>query len=539
MSNLRHTRIWRWIDAIAKNHRLAILLCAVVALSVGAVFTAVRAPVPKIHDEFSYLLAADTFANGRVTNDTNLFWQHFETFHVIQKPSYASKYQPGQGAILAIGQILGGHPIVGAWLASALAAAAVCWMLQGWVPSRWALLGGLLVALHGMITVRWSLSYWGGSLPMAGGALMFGGLAHTIKQARVSTSTLMACGAVLLAATRPFEGFLVGVCIAVALLVWIIRRHKCEFLAIAAHVIIPVLVVLWFGCALLGTYNCIVTGDPFRMPYQVHEQEYGYSPLFLWKSPQRVPEYQHAEMRDFYTGWGIEDFINQQHFVGWWLTKSEDLHQAARFFLGGVLWLPVLLTLRPLLAQRRLRFAWAVLAVILVAELSVCWLYPHYFAPAVPLLFLLVVQGLRYLSALARQGHTWARYAVPTILVLHVMALPTLFAQYVMWQPDEWQFHRARLERKMNDMTGKHLVLVKYAPDHNGHEEWVYNKADITRSKIIWARSMGPERDTQLLRFYQHRHLWQLDADAERPELVALEYDDERDRISLAAAAHD
>jgi hypothetical protein len=75
---------------------------------------------------------------------------------------------------------------------------------------------------------------------------------------------------------------------------------------------------------------------------------------------------------------------------------------------------------------------------------------------------------------------------------------------------------RTAIEQRFDKLPGEHLVLVRYSPKHNIHEEYVYNDADIDRSKTVWAREIPGLDIEPLLAYFRNRDVWVLEPD-EKP----------------------
>ena len=118
-----------------------------------------------------------------------------------------------------------------------------------------------------------------------------------------------------------------------------------------------------------------------------------------------------------------------------------------------------------------------------------------------------------------RRSWTWARGRIAPgkilALALPVLALAIAGAGSV-GAPgplDLWAQQRAKLEKRLQAMPGRQLVIVHYGPQHDFYEEWVENRADLQGARVIWARERSAEQNCRLMASYPGRTVWLLEAD--------------------------
>jgi len=523
--------LWRQWRQLAARPAAAVLLPAVLAIGLRLLLLPwAETPYPSsARDEFSYLLAADTFASGRLTNPPHPQFRHFESPHVLFQPTYASKYPPGQGLVLALGQALG-HPWIGVLASVAALIIAAGWSMRAWFPAPYALLGTTLLALRIGVMSYWANTYWGGAVAAVGGALLIGALPRLVNKPTPLAGGLLGLGLGILAISRPFEGLIFS---AITLALWTFlffaRRGKPQWprakpapfkslvSPLACATIAVTAVLLW-----LAYYQAAVTGDPFVAPYSAWRQTYSRFEAFIWETPvENYKPVNEAYARFVY--WVQE---SHEQYSSPLKRLARMMYQCITFFWGPMLALFLVLAAPWLWKDLPIRLlAIAVfLTVLAPAALVDLWSFSHYMAPLTAPLTILGVQAIRVVVAGARgrvggprPGFVFLLLGLPAVLLGLNLAGVFLRNTDRLWTTPAYdtgwccyglRSERARVEQALNGREGRHLVFVRHPPEGYWGAEWVYNGASIDDGKIVWAREVSPEADCALRRYYRDRHVW-------------------------------
>jgi hypothetical protein len=531
LGNAWFFRVERAFGRLARSQGYAVAAVGLAALLLRiAILPFSPIPLPFVPDDFSFLLAANTFAHGRLTNPTPAMWVHFETIHLTMKPTYQSMYFPAQGLVLAAGKVLLGNPWFGILIVSALMCAAICWMLQAWLPPGWALLGGVLAIIRLGLFSYWVNTFSGGGLITAlAGALVLGALPRLTKTARLRYGLLMGAGIALLAITRPYEGLLLCMPVAAMLGHWALfgkNRPSAAMLFSRAAVSLALVAA---AIAWLGYYDYRAFGSPFTLPYAVDRATYARAPYFVWQAPRPAPVYRHDVLRRFY---------EENELVAVPLVKSpsgylkQSLIKIARAFLffAGLALLTPLIMLRRVFLDRRIRFL-LICVLVLAAGMSIeIFMIPHYLGPFTAAFYAIGLQAMRHLwlwnPSGAPVGMTLVRLTVTVCVVLAGVRLGSvpLHLNVPRWPASDWTdawygpghfgTERARVESGMEQLPGQQLLIVRYSPRHNLLDEWVYNSPDIDTSKVVWAREMDAAHNLELMHYYANRKVWLVEPDS-------------------------
>ena len=495
----------------ARHKRLSIIAAIAVPLILrAALLPLYPAPEPRVHDEFSYLLGADTLAHGRLANPSHPFWMHFESFHILVRPAYATAYPLASAAAMALGKLLFGSFWAGVWLSTGLLCGAICWMLQGWLPPRWALLGAVLAILRFGVSSYWMNSYWGGSVAAIGGALVLGALPRILRALHWRHAVVMAVGLAILANSRTFEGFVLALVVAVPLL-----RRKRAFVPIALLLALTL-------CGMAYSWSR-VTGKPWLPPYVLYRSTDTLAPHLLWQPLRPQPLYDNADMRNFYVRWELNGYFEAHRSLLFDLGRKAYFYW--RFYLGPLLTVPLLM-LPWLWRDRKTRLPLLLAAGFSLALIVQVYHNFHYAAPATGLLVLIVVQAMRRLRLWAPAGLRMVRCLPPACaaMLLIQIAAGRVADEKTVQAGWRWTapagMPRAHVLGQLQAAGGKQLVLVRYSLDHHPGDEWVYNGADLDGAPVVWARELDRESNARLIDYFRDRRVWLVEPDASPPRVA-------------------
>lgn len=459
-------------------------------------------PRPVIHDEFAYILQADTFAHGRLTNPAPKHPEFFEAEQILVRPTYNGKYFPAQPLFMALGQVLFGHPWYGVWLSCGLMAVALLWAVGGWLPFRWVVLSAAVV--YPLATFSyWMDSYWGGSVTALGGGLVLGAYPRR-------NGWMLGLGAAILVLSRPYDAMAVLIPVGISLL-W----KKVDWKILSPATVVVGVALGWFAYN-----NAAVTGNPARPAYAEWTSQYAVVPALTILPPLPPKNFAHEILKMNYRGWEIDRFERAKTLPFFWKYRPQEWFEAgSKLLVDPVLLFVTLLSLLWAWKIKSARLPLLTVMLWLASSLVVYACFAHYASPVTASLLILSVTSFRLLCLIRWPQRVTGRflaYVLPLVILINGAGKPVLLALRTK-SPYDMKPAIVQKDRVTNSLLdsdpGPHIVFVHYSGFLIPHAEWVYNTANIAAQEVIWAQDMGPDKNRTLMRDYPGRKYWLFDPD--------------------------
>ena len=281
-------------------------------------------------------------------------------------------------------------------------------------------------------------------------------------------STILICGWSIIWFTRPYEAAILALSLALVLGAWLLSPRRRSTL----QILLPILAGGILSATYTLYYNWRVTNNPFLLPYRLYQRIYSIPQNFIWQPPIRGPIPENQDLRANYL----------------WQRATHDRAASLDHF--------------PRDAAEKFSRVWS--------------FYTNYFARGLPLLLLSC--GLRELW-----HWRWRELRLGAVFAVLLVFMSLLQNLHI---PDTvtttWHLQRAAIQKTLEQTGPKHLIFIRYAPNHDFYQEWVYNSANINHSAVVWAHPLNPEQDAALMRYFKERKFWLLDVDESKPALVPL-----------------
>lgn len=404
-------------------------------------------------DEWSYLVQANIFSEGRLSVPSPPHREFFDHVHIVNNGRYYSKFPPGWPAVLAAGAIAGlprlVNPLLGAGTLLLLYA------IGRRVYDPRVGIGAALCALASPFFMFNTASYFSHTANLFFVSLMIYLLIRGHDVHKSSYFFFAGISGSISLLVRPFDQFVVMIPVGILLLDSLVRRAATirEFAAFAighAH-----------GFAIFLLYNALQNGHPFQTGYHVAD-----SWMDRWFDPSLpMLAYNIAYLHDLLT----------------WSFPLLPLLMIAALFIPGDR------------AVKRWELCFAGILLALVLSYGLIAFHegpsygPRYYYCGIPAISLL---GAKALDALSRKLPRTV--FVPALLILIALSVGGEWPYYV--RSVSQTIHAQNDLRRQVERIGSEPALVFLTPNPESGQAPTRNAIDF-QGDVVFALDLGPENE--------------------------------------------